>query len=244
VGLKVLVDYDNVPASVWAPGPVSAAAALCDHLPASVVGSESELTVRLYGGWKTASQSTHRAQQLIPQLTAGSHIYIPRPGHAHGAKQIRLLVQLALSPLGSQSQFETTLAKDRSIRSFRPKSQNVPCGLQPSACGLGFLSNLTHRTPCSAANCTLTPQQLLVRDEQKMVDTLMVADMAHAVFVDGDRDIVVVTSDTDIWPGVLLAIKGGCAVTQIHPTPTGKTAASLVNMLPGTISHYFIQIAI
>ena len=83
-----------------------------------------------------------------------------------------------------------------------------------------------------------------MRDEQKMVDTLMVADMAHAALLDGDKDIVVVTSDTDIWPGVLLALKGGCAVTQIHATPKMRTPQSLINMLPAGVSHYFNEIAI
>lgn len=243
MGLKVLIDYDNVPAAVWAPGAVSAAAAICAHLPANVVGSEPELTVRLYGGWKTGSQSTPRAQQLIPQLTAGSHIFIPRPGHSAGAKQIRLVVKLALAPLGSNNQFESTLAKDREVRSFRPKT-GMPSCAQPTSCGLGFLSNLSHASRCATPGCNSTPQQMLVRDEQKMVDTLMVADMAHAVFMDGDRDVVVVTSDTDIWPGVLLAIKGGCSVTQVHPKPNGRTSPSLVNMLPSAMSNYFTQIAI
>lgn len=242
MGLNVLVDYDNVPAALWAPGPVKTAAAICARLPASVVGSEPQLTVRLYGGWKTGSISTHRAQQLIPQLALG-HSYMARPGHAPGAPQIRLVVQLALAPLGAQTQFETTLAKDRAIRSFRPRQGITACA-QPTACGMAYLAKLTHTTPCTAPNCSMTPQDLFVRDEQKMVDTLMVADMAHAAYVDGDQDIVVVTSDTDIWPGVLLAIKGGCAVTQIHATPNMRVPKSLTNMLPPGVSTYFNEISL
>lgn len=244
MGIKVLVDYDNVPPHIWAPGPIAAAEALCARLPASVIGSETELTVRLYGGWRTGSKATIRAQKLIPELTAGSHRFIARPGHAPSASKIRLVVQLALSPLGSSSVFPTTLAKDRSIRSFRPRaSHSSPC-VDPSACGLNFLANLTHQSECTTAGCANTPKDLLVRDEQKMVDTLMVADMAHAALIDCDKDIVVITSDTDIWPGVLLAIKGGCGVTQLHPNTPGYTAPSLVEMLPRAIQHYFQQISI
>lgn len=244
MGLNVLVDYDNVPSSVWAPGPIQAASALCAYLPAAVVGSEPQITVRLYGGWKTKSVSTRVAQALIPQLASGSHTFIPRPGHSISAPPIRLVVELALAPLGSQTPFDTTLARDRSIRSFRPKqAASSPCHL-PRACGLSFLSNLTHRTACSSAGCGATVQDLLVRDEQKMVDTLMVADMAHATFVDRDADIVVITSDTDIWPGVLLALRAGCAVTQIHAKPNMQTPAALLNMLPRAASHYFSQICI
>ena len=244
MGLKVLIDYDNVPANVWAPGPIAAAEALCARLPASVVGSEKELTVRLYGGWRSASKATARAQKLIPQLDAESHRYVSRPGHSAEAAKIRLVVQLALSPLGSSSVFDTTLARERSIRSFRPRaSSGSPCA-DPSACGLGFLTNLTHQSLCLTSGCASTPQDLLVRDEQKMVDTLMVADMAHAAFVDCDRDIVVITSDTDIWPGVLLAIKGGCAVTQVHPKQSASTHPALVGMLPHAMQNYFQQISI
>ncbi|GAB2789995.1 hypothetical protein [Dyella kyungheensis] len=77
-----------------------------------------------------------------------------------------------------------------------------------------------------------------------MVDTLIVADMAHAAYVDGDDDIVVVTSDTDIWPGVLIAIKAGCTVTQIHATPNMRTPTALTNMLPPGISSYFNEISL
>jgi hypothetical protein len=242
VGLNILVDYDNVPSTLWAPGPIQAAASMCARLPACVVGSEPELTVRLYGGWKTSSASTHRAQQLIPQLAAG-HIYIPRPGHIATALNIRLNVQLAVAPLGAQTPFDTTLAKNRAIRSFRPR-QGVTACFQPSACGMAFLANLTHTTACTMSQCSMMAQDLLVRDEQKMVDTLMVADMAHAAYVDKDDDIVVITSDTDIWPGVLLAIKAGCAVTQIHATPNMRTPVALTNMLPSRIKSYFNEISL
>jgi len=240
MGLNVLVDYDNVPAALWTPGPIQAAATICSRLPASVVGNEPELTVRLYGGWKTNSMSTQRAQALIPQLATG-HTYIARPGHAPGTPKIRLVVELAVAPLGAQTPFDTTLAKERALRTFRPR-QNVTACFQPAACGLSFLRNLTHQTPCVTPQCGATPRDLLVRDEQKMVDTLMVADMAHAAFINDDKDIVVVTSDTDIWPGVLLAIKAGCAVTQIHATPKMRTPTALTNMLPPGASRYFNEI--
>ncbi|PKH70038.1 hypothetical protein CXF96_05910 [Stenotrophomonas sp. Betaine-02u-21] len=83
-----------------------------------------------------------------------------------------------------------------------------------------------------------------MRDEQKMVDTLMVADLAHITFVDKHDDVVVVSSDADIWPGILLAIKGGCAVTQVHATPKIVTASNLKNMLHPDISSYYREISI
>lgn len=240
--MYVLIDYDNVPSALWSPGPIEAASAICAQLPAAVIGSEPDLVVRLYGGWKTNSVSTQRAQGLMAHLTMG-HTYIQRPGHSTDAKKIRFVVQLALGPIGGNGVFATTLQTDRPLRSFRPKPNPAGC-VSSDACGMRSIGDLRHNTPCSEGACAITAKDVLVRDEQKMVDTLMVADLAHITFVDKHDDVVVVSSDADIWPGILLAIKGGCAVTQVHATPKIVTASNLKNMLHPDISSYYREISI
>ncbi|MDZ5789348.1 hypothetical protein U4I95_02500 [Stenotrophomonas maltophilia] len=240
--MYVLVDYDNVPSALWSPGPVEAASTICAQLPAAVIGSEPDLVVRLYGGWKTNSISTQRAQGLTTQLTTG-HTFIPRPGHSPDAKKVRLVVELALGPLGGNGVFATTLQTDRPLRSFRPKPNPAGC-VNAQACGLRSIGELRHSTPCSEGDCAITAKDVLVRDEQKMVDTLMVADMAHIALIDKHDDLVVVSSDADIWPGVLLAIKAGCAVTQVHATPKIVTASNLKSMLHPGVTSYYREISI
>lgn len=244
MALYILVDYDNVPRSLLAPGPVAVGKTIFSRLPAAVVADEQQVTVRLYGGWRSGAQLTRAAQKLTPRIAADSPTFVPRPGVPISAALVRLVVELATAPIGASAPFENTLAKERTLRSFRPRASNAsPCS-KPSACGLGFLSGLTHSTACTTLGCGATAQEMLVRDEQKMVDTLMVADMAHLVFFGQAQDVVVVTSDTDIWPGVLLAIKAGCAVTQVHAIPNMRTPHALVSMLPNQVRNYFSQVTI
>lgn len=244
MALYVLVDYDNIPRSLLAPGPVALGTAICSRLPKNVVDQEQQVTVRLYGGWRSGAQSTRAAQQLTQKIASDSPTYISRPGASKSDPPVRLVVEMATSAIGASTPFENTFAKERTLRSFRPRSpSDAPC-TSPLSCGLSFLSNLAHDTACGVAGCSARAQEMLVRDEQKMVDTLMVADMAQLALLDRARELVVVTSDTDIWPGVLLAIKAGCAVTQVHATPNIQTPNALVSMLPHIVRNYFSQIRI
>jgi uncharacterized LabA/DUF88 family protein len=58
--------------------------------------------------------------------------------------------------------------------------------------------------------------------EQKLVDTMMVADMIHLASI-GEPAIVIVSSDDDMWPGMISTLVAGVRV--IHVQTSGlKTA--------------------
>jgi uncharacterized LabA/DUF88 family protein len=105
-------------------------------------------------------------------------------------------------------------------------------------------SGLTASASCGNSGCSSQLGDVLVRDEQKMVDTLIVADIAHQVFKAMATDVVVVSSDTDMWPGVLLALRSGCAVTHIHTKHGGKTQQHLINTLGGQLNRIYQQMSV
>ena len=74
-------------------------------------------------------------------------------------------------------------------------------------------------------------KDLLKRSEQKQVDTLLVADMAELALRQGAKRIAVVSSDADMWPGVLLCLTAGAAVCQVHTSPGGTTKPTLMSNL-------------
>lgn len=82
-----------------------------------------------------------------------------------------------------------------------------------------------------------------MRDEQKMVDTLLVADMASHAMMNKASDVVVVSSDIDMWPGVLLALRIGCGVTHIHTKSGWRTQPHLVGTLGATLGKSYRQLA-
>ena len=56
---------------------------------------------------------------------------------------------------------------------------------------------------------------VLQKWEQKLVDTMLVSDLIFLA-TRGERDLVVVSSDDDIWPGIRTALQLGARVTQVH----------------------------
>ncbi len=116
---------------------------------------------------------------------------------------VRLSVELADRPLGWQSALNETLVKNRALRGFRANPQLLNECVDIPMCGMQPFFSLAPSTGCGNGACGAQLGQLLVRDEQKMVDTLVVADVAFQVFIHGSHDVVVVSSDADIWPGIL-----------------------------------------
>lgn len=111
-------------------------------------------------------------------------------------------------------------------------------------CGLNQFFGLSNATPCTNTACACTLGDVLVRDEQKMVDTLLVADIAAHAFTSRATDVVVVSSDIDMWPGVLLALRTGCSVTHMHTKSGWRTQTHLVGTLGSSLGKAYRQLAV
>lgn len=236
--LAVLVDFDNVESSLTRAGAVSLAKLLVPLIPTSVLARHSSVQVRLYGGWRSLGTLTTGAQRLIPDIRAGSPTVAVRPGTGTGSP-IRLTVELAEGPLGMSATLEETFVRNRDLRNFRARSTWAECANPGAGCGMNVHSALTHSTSCTASGCASQLRHVLVRDEQKMVDTLLVADIAYQALALKATDIVVVSSDTDMWPGVLVATGSGCNVVHLHTRTGWRTQRHLMSTLsPAAKTHY------
>ena len=120
----------------------------------------------------------------------------------------------------------------------------MPECVSVSGCGLNQFFGLSNATPCTNAACACTLGDVLVRDEQKMVDTLLIADIASHAFTSKASDVVVVSSDIDMWPGVLLALRTGCSVTHMHTKAGWRTQPHLVGTLGSTLGKSYRQLAV
>lgn len=239
----MLVDYDNVDRSHTRAGPVSLAKLLTTLVPSPIITRHQGVTVRLYGGWRSNGTLTNFAQKLVPEIHSQSPTVLSILDSGV-VINVRLTVELAQGPIGSNTSLEQTFVKNRGLRNFRSRSMPHPECANPPSCGLKIFSELTHSTQCSNIGCNSKLADIFVRDEQKMVDTLIVADIAHQAFAAKATDIVVVSSDTDMWPGVLLALRAGCAVTHIHTKRGLRTQTHLINTLGGQLSRNYQQLSV
>ncbi len=192
--LVMLIDFDNVEPNLKSAGAVGLAKTLIPVIPSSVLDRHNSIQARLYGGWRNQGTLTTSAQRLVPDIRVGSPTVVgnPNPGQNN---PLRLKVELADGPMGCVTPLQETLVRDRGLRKFRTRSLPWSNCVDPSAnCGLSQYYSLSHVTSCSTMGCSCRVDDILVRDEQKMVDTLIVADIAHQALVQRASDIVVVVS--------------------------------------------------
>jgi uncharacterized LabA/DUF88 family protein len=241
--LVVLVDYDNVEPSLKSAGPVSFAKILIPQLSSASIARHSEITVRLYGGWRIRGNLTTNAQRLIPDIRASSPLFVSST-HAGVTAKLRLTVELADKPIGSSALLTETFVRDRDLRKFKVRSIPWHSCTNAASCGLNPFIGLTYNSQCGTGSCPVRMVDIFVRDEQKMVDTLIVADIAHQALSVKATDVVVVSSDTDMWPGILLALQAGCHITHIHPRTSWKTQAHLIATLGGQLGKLYQQMSL
>lgn len=239
--LIILVDYDNVSSNHKIAGAVGLAKVILDTVDSSVLASYTAVTVRMYGGWRSGSRYTTFAQRLLPQIRNDSPSIFSLK-HGDAIVNLRLVVELADYPIGTQSALlEETFVRDRNLRNFRSRSFPLSSCANTGTCGMVGLINLTASTQCDEPGCAKTIGDVFVRDEQKMVDTLMVADIAYQALVAKTQHVIIVSSDTDMWPGVVLALQAGRDVIHIHTTPAWRTQRHLMNTISGRLGNSYKQ---
>lgn len=237
--LQALVDFDNVDSRLRVAGPVALAKSVLSLVPTPVLGKHATVNFRLYGGWRSGGNLTTSAQNLIPDIRASSPANFSFLDGATRAN-LRMTVELADKPLGGSSPFNDTFVRERSLRKFR--ARRTPWnGCLGSGCGFDNFARMSSDHSCNSEGCQVRLIDILVRDEQKMVDTLMVADIARAALIDRCSDIVIASSDTDMWPGLMLALGAGCYVTHVHTRRGGATQRHLLRTIDGPLSHFYQQ---
>lgn len=242
--LNVFVDYDNVDPSLKRAGPVSLGRTLAGYIPSATLVQYDAVKIRLYGGWRVKGSLTNAAQRIIPDIQANS-LTVFNISLDGGMKPIRLKIELAQTPISNNILLEETLVRDRDLRKFRVKqSQWTECAAPGLRCGFSQFSSLAYDTPCTTTGCSSKLSDLFVRDEQKMVDTLLVADLTYQCLSQNASNIVVVSSDIDMWPGVLVAIKKGCNVIHLHPRRNWKTQHHLLRTISRENLRFYQQFSI
>ena len=70
---------------------------------------------------------------------------------------------------------------------------------------------------CPADDCAVAPQTVLIREEQKLVDSMLVIDLVHLAQTTTEP-LVVVSADDDLWPGIRFVLLHGAHVIHVIPS--------------------------
>ena len=172
--MTVLVDYDNV--RLGRKGLRYFATRLLDHVGVRRCSAEPSIRCRLYGGWFDGARLSKRAQRLVPEI---QNVFPRRMtvSDAEGAVRVRVTMELAISLIG-----------DRVALTHTYRRRSLPTGMvcarppftecaHPSRCAVATVAPFINEEECPHPRCDVTPFDLLGRNEQKLVDSMLVVDL-------------------------------------------------------------------
>jgi uncharacterized LabA/DUF88 family protein len=230
--LFVLVDYDNLGDFRAAKTLDAVVRHIESRIPDDFMQDISRLDVRLYGGWTTGRSLTRQAQSISAEIQANFPATTQRLDRSGNLVTRILTVAFARSGLFLPSEdLADTFMPRRSVRNIQVDPSGWRACARPQGCQLAPIESFFRDGQCAVGGCGVKGQDLLRRNEQKQVDTLLVADMAELALRQGAKRIAIVSSDADMWPGVLLCLTAGASVHQIHTSPGGVTKPMLMSNL-------------
>jgi hypothetical protein len=234
--MQILVDYDNVPGAITRKGIRFLADLLQSQLlaaQASKFPGDLRLDFRFYGGWQTLSSRSPNARQVLADTQSDfPTILFDRTA----SRRITMNGTLAESLLILPHQVLPHTYREKSEPPRLKCSTSQSLGCNDPACMANELNSLFRNRQCPRSGCGKPIEDLLSRREQKLVDTMLVADIIHLAH-QHEQIICVVSSDDDIWPGMLSAMNAGAEVIHVT-TKYPSTAASYLGALKARYSTF------
>lgn len=179
----------------------------------------SRANIRLYGGWYEEDSLTRLAQNILAEIDTG----FPSIVQTMGSK-VLVAVELARSLIASP--------KHDLLHTYRARqfSGNITCTEPPFSgcmnnehCPIYAVSKFVNGKKCISEGCRVRPKQIFSRPTQKLVDSMIVADVISLSF--RGHECAVVSSDDDIWPGIRTAVEYGHPIYHLHCKPNRSTPA-------------------
>lgn len=192
------------------------------------------VSVRLYGGWYHRQRMSHVAVQLSTQVQSGfpSVISVHQSGVIH---RIRTQVVLALSlEIDPGTALTHTFRMRDPPSNVRAKALPFSSCISTNPCPLSAINHLLQHDACPEISCPVTVSDVLMRPEQKMVDTMLLVDLIN-LSLKAPVSMAIVAAEDDFWPGIQMALFLGATV--YHVRPRGRTGSG-VNYGTALTSNY------
>ncbi len=219
--MDILVDYNNVPEIQRRRGAMFVVDKIVNALGSAHLAHTQRVSFRLYDGWYENQSPTRRAQQVAAEVQQQTPRAITL---GCGLEQTKIIVnvELAYSLKAAPAQHIWHTYRPRYYPGDVKFRDPRTAGCSDPDCPLVAMYRLFQDRHCPQAGCELTPEAFLYRSEQKLVDTMMAADL-FSLHLQSSKEIVVVTSDDDLWPAIKLVLQLGIRVFHIHTLPGRRT---------------------
>ena len=219
-----LVDYDNL--RVGGRDIRAIVQQLLDEVGVARCEGERAVRFRLYGGWFEGLHLSRRAQRLSAAIDSR---FPRRMSVVSGELAVTLMVTVELA---------RRLVDDRIDLTHTYRRWSTPPTLsclaapfeacaRPGQCALSGLAPFVNNAQCPVPACGVTPPAVLKKEEQKLVDSMLVVDLVHLAETRSEP-IVLASSDDDMWPGIRAALLRGAQVVHVGATAVPRQYERLV----------------
>jgi hypothetical protein len=200
--MKVLVDYRNVPTSIRGNGLKYLADKIATGIIHLVSPPPHSLDIRLYSGWDRNQVLTQEAQRLYAE---GQQTF---PAIRNAIHPITMTVELVHTlEVAPRKRLSNKLRSEPLRNGVRFRKPSLTT-CRNASCPIDCLYDFFRTGHCSVTGCAGTVGALAEQESQKLVDTMLVADMIYLSNNSNDP-ICLVGSDDDMWPGILSALSAG-----------------------------------
>jgi len=211
--IVVLIDYDNIQRLTQNKGLLYISERIVDLIGYDQLSIYRRIRLRLYGGWYEQNTPTRKAQNLQSEILINfpHRSNVVKEGKTHS---IIVVIELAFSMI---------LAPNKHLFStyrIRGHFNNINCidprsiGCTDPSCPLTNVYDFVRHGKCSKHLCNIKPRDLFYKNEQKLVDAMMLCDF---LYLNGIQNLLIlVTSDDDFWPGIQTALILGSSIIHIH----------------------------
>ncbi len=198
--MYVLIDYSNIKSSITNKG----IEYLTEKLISIIVNTEvfklSDVFFRIYGGWHSGEKQTLSAKNLIADLDKD----FPKYRRLNVHSSIKVHVELAYSLINHPKIFFLNTYRQKQIQ------RNVRClsadelGCCHDGCPMDIIRTYIETKKCPVCNKNL--DNFMFRNEQKIVDSLIICDLLLILQNNESNSTMIVSSDDDFIPAIYLCL--------------------------------------
>ena len=212
---NLLIDYDNIEVSDQNRGLIFIIESVLNKLSPNEV-SDRNVKVRLYGGWYNNNNITQRAQNLNIDIRKNFPLTTLL---SDNKTQVIANAELATSLFIEPRIPLVDTFRRNGMPSGLKASPPIITGCSQVGCPVMNVYDFVSSGHCSQCIHTKV-DEIFFRHEQKLVDTMLTADM---IFIaQREKKYCIVSSDDDFWPGILASITMGGKVFHFQ-TKAGRT---------------------
>lgn len=171
--------------------------------------NDKNVQVRLYGGWYENNNVTKKAQNLRVEIMRNFPQIITLSDNKSAAI---VNVELALSLLAKPTTDLFNTYRRRGVPAGLGCEHPNTCGCTDLECPIVHVFEFITKSLCSKCK-NVRPENVIYKPEQKLVDTMLTTDLIDVATT--NKRASVVSSDDDLWPGILFSISRGAVIYHL-----------------------------